>query len=423
MQEKVYLKINEKVIDETLANGLKIRIVPKPGFTKAYAQLSVYYGSIDAHFDAGKGMITPPKGVAHFLEHKVFEQPDGGNALATFAQTGASPNAYTSKTMTAYHFSCTEHFDRNLEILLDFVSTPYFTDENVLKEQGIIGQEIGMVNDKPHFKVYENLHEALYHTHPARDSIIGTVESIGNITRTVLDDCYRTFYIPSNMILTVAGDVDPARVIETAESMLVKKYITPPKRDYGNEPESVAKKEICERAECNIPIFAFGFKKKLETTGKEGLKNRLYADLACDLLFGQSSQFYFDAYRDGVINTEFDADTVFYPNSLVTVLSGESRDPDEIIRRALNVSKKIDDNYFTRVHRAISGTRLRNFDQFSSLCRSMASAYFAGYDYFDTFEEFEKIKKRDIMEFIADMFSEENLAISKILPLGGEINE
>lgn len=423
MQEKLYPKINEKVIDETLANGLKIRIVPKPGFTKAYAQLSVNYGSIDAHFDAGKGMITPPKGVAHFLEHKVFEQPDGGNALATFAQTGASPNAYTSKTMTAYHFSCTEHFDRNLEILLDFVSTPYFTDENVSKEQGIIGQEIGMVNDKPHFKVYENLHEALYHTHPARDSIIGTVESIGNITRTVLDDCYRTFYIPSNMILTVAGDVDPARVIDTAESMLVKKYTTPPKRDYGNEPENVAKKEICEKAECNIPIFAFGFKKKLETTGKEGLKNRLYADLACDLMFGQSSQFYFDAYRDGVINTEFDADTVFYPNSLVTVLSGESRDPDETIRRALKVSKNIDDNYFTRVHRAISGMRLRNFDQFSSLCRSMASAHFAGYDYFDTFEEFEKIKKRDIMEFIADMFSEENLAISKILPLGGEKNE
>ncbi len=420
MQEKVYPKINEKVIDETLANGLKIRIVPKPGFAKAYAQLSVNYGSIDAHFDAGNGMITPPKGVAHFLEHKVFEQPDGGNALATFAQTGASPNAFTSKTMTAYHFSCTENFDRNLEILLDFVSTPYFTDENVLKEQGIIGQEIGMVNDKPHFKVYENLHEALYHVHPARDSIIGTVESIGNITRSVLDDCYRTFYIPSNMVLTVAGDVDPERVIETAESMLVKKYIAPPKRDYGDEPESVAKKEISEKAECNIPIFAFGFKSKLETNGKEGLKNRLCADLTCDLLFGQSSQFYFDAYRDGVINTEFDADTVFYPNSLVTVLSGESRDPDEILRRALNVSKNIDDNYFTRVHRAISGVRLRNFDQFSSLCRSMASAHFAGYDYFDTFEVFEKIGKRDIMEFIADMFSEKNLAISKILPLGGE---
>ncbi len=423
MQEKLYPKINERVIDETLANGLKIRIIPKPGFTKAYAQLSVNYGSIDAAFDAGNGIVIPPKGVAHFLEHKVFEQPDGGNALATFAQTGASPNAYTSKKMTAYHFSCTEKFDRNLEILLDFVTTPYFTDENVLKEQGIIGQEIGMVNDRPHFKVYENLHEALFYNHPARDSIIGTVESIGQITRKVLDDCYRTFYIPSNMILTVSGDVDPARVIDTAEAMLVKKYIAPPSRDYGVEPENVAKHEICERAECNMPIFAFGFKRKLETSGKKGMLNRLYAELACDLLFGESSQFYYDAYRDGVINTEFSAESAFYPGYAIIVLSGESRNPEEVLSRAMKVSKNIDDNYFKRVTRANMGMRLREFDAFGSVCRSVAGAYFAGYDYFDVFEAFEKIEKRDIIEFIADMFCEDNLAISKILPLGGEDDE
>ncbi len=420
MQEKHYPKINERIIDETLANGLKIRIIPKPGFTKAYAQLSVNYGSVDAKFDAGNGIVIPPKGVAHFLEHKVFEQPDGGNALATFAQTGASPNAFTSKNMTAYHFSCTENFDRNLEILLDFVTTPYFTDENVAKEQGIIGQEIGMVNDRPHFKVYENLHEALFSIHPARDSIIGTVESIGQITRKVLDDCYRTFYIPSNMLLTVAGDVDPNKVIDTAEAMLVKKYITPPVRDYGDEPESVAKREICERAECNMPIFAFGFKKKMETNGRQGMLNRLYAELACDLLFGESSQFYFDAYRDGVINTEFCAETAFYSGYGVVVLSGESRDPDEVLSRVLSVSKNIDDNYFKRVTRANIGVRLREFDTFSSVCRSVTSAHFAGYDYFDVFEAFEKIEKRDIMEFIADIFREDNLAVSKILPLGGE---
>lgn len=423
MQEKLYPKINEKLISETLANGLEIKIIPKPGFSKAYAQLSVNYGSIDAAFDAGEGIVIPPKGVAHFLEHKVFEQPDGGNALATFAQTGASPNAFTSKTMTAYHFSSTEKFDRNLEILLDFVTTPYFTDENVAKEQGIIGQEIGMVNDRPHFKVYENLHEALFCTHPARDSIIGTVESIGQITRKVLDDCYRTFYIPSNMVLTVAGDVDPSRVIDTAEAMLVKKYIAPPKRDYGVEPEVVAKREICEKAECSLPIFAFGFKKKLETRGKSGMLNRLYAELACDLLFGESSQLYSDAYRDGVINTEFCAETAFYPGVGIVAISGESRDPDEVLSRVMNVSKSIDDNYFKRVICASLGARLREFDSFGSVCRSVASAHFAGYDYFDIFEAFEKIEKRDIMNFIADMFSEDNLAISKILPLGGEGNE
>lgn len=420
MQEKVYPKIHEKVMRETLANGLKIIIVPKPGFTKAYAQLSVHYGSIDAEFDAGAGVVVPPKGVAHFLEHKVFEQPDGGNALAIFAQTGASPNAFTSKIMTAYHFSCTENFNRNLEILLDFVNTPHFTDENVSKEQGIIGQEIGMVNDKPHFKVYENLMAGLYKVHPAKDSIIGTVDSIGNIDRKVLNDCYRTFYIPSNMVLTVVGDVDAEKVVEIAESMLVKKYVVPPKRDYGIEPAEVANEEICEHMECNMPIFALGFKKEAKTDGEEGLYNRLCSSFACELLFGEASAFYAELYRKGLINQEFGAEVVFYPNSLSLVLSGESRDPEAIKDAVLNVSRNIDDAYFERVKRALHGMRIRKFDRFSSVCRSLAEAEFAGYDYFDTFTVFEKIEKRDIMKFIADFPWENAMTMSKVLPKGEE---
>ncbi len=421
MQEKAYPRIYERVITKTLANGLKIIIVPKPGFTKAYAQLSVRYGSIDAQFDAGNGMVVPPKGVAHFLEHKVFEQPDGGNALATFAQTGASPNAFTSKTMTAYHFSCTEHFDRNLEILLDFVSTPHFTDENVSKEQGIIGQEIGMVNDKPHFKVYENLMAGLYKVHPAKDSIIGTRESISNIDRNVLSDCYRTFYIPSNMLLTVVGDVNAEKVIETAESMLSKKYIAPPKRDYGEEPEDVAETELCEDMECNMPIFALGFKQKAQTDGEKGLYNRLCAALATELLFGEGSAFYSENYRSGLINQEFGAEIVAYPDSIALVLSGESRDPEAVKNAVLNVSHNIDDKYFERVKRALYGMRLRKFDNFSSLCRSITEAEFAGYDYFDTFKVFEKIEKRDIMNFIADFPWEKAMTMSKILPNSDEV--
>ena len=421
MQEKVYPKIHETVITKTIANGLKIVIVPKPGFTKAYAQLSVHYGSIDAAFDAGKGMIVPPKGVAHFLEHKVFEQPDGGNALTTFASTGASPNAFTSKTMTAYHFSCTENFDRNLEILLDFVSTPHFTDENVNKEQGIIGQEIGMVNDRPHFKVYENLMAGLYQVHPAKDSIIGTVESIGQIDRHVLNDCYRTFYIPSNMVLTVAGDVNVNRVIETAESMLKKEYVAPPVRDYGIEPEGVCKKDVCESMECNMPIFCLGFKKNAKTDGEEGMHTRLCSSLAVELLFGEGSAFYSELYSKGLINQEFGAEVVFYPDSLAVVLSGESRDIDAVCNAILNVSHNIDDEYFERIKRALYGMRIRKFDKFSSLCRSIAEAEFANYDYFDTFKVFEKITKRDIMKFIEGFPWENSMTVSKILPKASEV--
>ena len=173
-------------------------------------------------------MLIPPKGVAHFLEHKVFEQPDGGNALQVFAQTGASPNAFTSRNMTAYYMSCTEHFRRNLEVLLDFVTTPYFTDENVKKEQGIIGQEIQMVNDNPYHCILDDLMAALYQTHPAKDSIIGTHDSIGAITRDTLFSCYQAFYIPSNMVLVVAGDVDADEVRDTAEAMLDREFREPP---------------------------------------------------------------------------------------------------------------------------------------------------------------------------------------------------
>ena len=416
MVEKAYPKIHERVVEETLASGLAIRVMPKPGFTKAYAQLSVNYGSIDAQFDAGDGMIIPPKGVAHFLEHKVFEQPDGGNALAIFAATGASPNAYTSKTMTAYHFSCTDRFDRNLEILLDFVTTPHFTDENVAKEQGIIGQEIGMVGDKPHFKVYENLMSALYQVHPAKDSIIGTVESIANIDRHVLSDCYHTFYIPSNMVLTVAGDVDPARVIHAAESMLSKRYIATPARDYGLEPQAPARAEVMEQMECSLPIFAIGFKSAGETSGERGMKLRLCAMLACELLFGESSPFYADAYREGLINQEFGAEPMFFPGSAALMISGESRDPDEVVRRILAVSCDFDDAYFMRVKRSLYGMRMRRFDHFGALCREVAGAVFAGYHYFDTFEAFEKIEKSDIMEFVSNHIRREHMAVSKILP-------
>ena len=420
MQEKVYPVIHEKVITKTLANGLKVIVVPKPGFTKAYAQLSVHYGSIDAAFDAGEGMVVPPKGVAHFLEHKVFEQPDGGNALTTFASTGASPNAFTSKTMTAYHFSCTENFQKNLEILLDFVSTPHFTDENVSKEQGIIGQEIGMVNDKPHFKVYENLMAGLYRVHPAKDSIIGTVESIGNIDRKVLYDCYRTFYIPSNMVLTVVGDVDAGKVIETAEAMLSKNYVAPPARDYGVEPNEVEKEEICESMECNMPIFCLGFKKKAKTDGEEGMHTRICASVAVELLFGEGSAFYSELYGKGLINQEFGAEVVYYPDSLAIVLSGESRDADAVKDAVLKVSHNIDDEYFERIKRALYGMRIRKFDKFSSLCRSLAEAEFAGYDYFDTFKVFEKLTKRDIMKFIEGFPWENSMTMSKVLPKSEE---
>ncbi|MEG2377825.1 MAG: pitrilysin family protein [Clostridia bacterium] len=416
MQERRYPEIGERILTTRLGNGLTINVVPKTGFKKAFAMLSVHYGSIDARFQTAEGIVVPPYGVAHFLEHKVFEQPDGGNALQAFASTGASPNAFTSKNMTAYHFSCTEHLHRNLEILFDFVTTPHFTDENVAKEQGIIEQEIGMVNGDPQFKVYENLMHALYEKHPAKDSIIGTTDSIHDITRGVLYDCYNTFYTPSNMALTVCGDVDAQAIAEIADNMTVSENRTLPLRDYGVEPDAPFVNEISENMECNLPIFAIGFKMNAETGGERGMKLRLIAELTADLIFGTSSPLYAELYRDGLINREFGAQPMFFPGSVAFMISGESRDPEEVRKRVLAWTADISDEFLRRVKHAQYGMRLRYFDYFDSLCRQIADGTQNGYDYLNVFSLFLKIEKDDIINFAHELLSEKRMAVSTVLP-------
>ena len=174
---KNYSALGERMEMRTLDNGLRVCYLPKEGFSKTFAILATDFGSVDASFTFEGKRYDTPAGVAHFLEHKMFEDKDG-NALQKFARTGASPNAFTSHTMTAYHFSCTDRFAENLEILLKFVFTPYFTEENVAKERGIIGQEIGMMDDTPGWQAMVGLYEGLYREHPVRVSIAGSVESI-----------------------------------------------------------------------------------------------------------------------------------------------------------------------------------------------------------------------------------------------------
>lgn len=416
MQENSYPKLNQKMISHTLANGLKICIFPKKGFKRAYAILAVNYGAIDTSFKVGGESFTSPLGVAHFLEHKVFEQPDGGNALQAFAKTGASPNAFTGKNMTAYYFSGTEKFTRNLEILLGFVTTPYFTDENVRKEQGIIGQEIGMVNDRPGWRVYENLMQSLYQVHPARNSIIGTIESINQITRDILFGCYNTFYVPSNMTLCVGGDVNPEKVIETAEAILPKSKAKIPEKEYAFEPCGVAQSRIEETAEIAIPQFAIGIKTALETSGEEGMRNRILADISADLLAGPSSALYAKLYSDGIITSDFGAEFMFFPKNAALMISGESRDPDlvlsEVKKYAEKMSKDIDTAYFERIKKSYLGMKLRSLDKVKTLCNEQIEAVFAEYDYLDSIDIINEIEPSEVSMFIKKLFRDENIALS-----------
>ncbi len=421
MKENVYPSINEREYYTRLSNGLTVSVIPKHGFSKAYAILMVGYGSVDASFECDGVKLTPPKGVAHFLEHKVFEQPDGGNALQSFAQTGASPNAFTSKEVTAYHFSCTKDFGKNLEILLDYVSTPYFTDENVEKEQGIIAQEIGMVNDRPEWRVYENLMAAMFPGSPLGDSIIGTVESINEITRDTLFSCYRAFYRPSNMVLAVAGDVSSDAVCSAAEQILGTTCKDRPIRIPTLSPRGNPEESVVAHMEVPTPIFALGYQTE---SYLGGLKEEIVSEIALDLFLGTSSKLYRELYESGLINREFEAGALLHRGVCAAMISGESKDPqavrDAIDQAAKEMSDIMTRRDFERAKRAQFGAWLKRTDSFENLCRTQADGYLKGYCSLGFADVFEAVTMDDVETYLKRVFKDGFCTVSQVLPKEGE---
>ena len=302
--ETNYPRIGETVLRTTLPNGLTVAVVPKPLYRKRYAFFTTRYGGMDMRFRLDGVWHNTPAGIAHYLEHKMFDTEDG-NALQELSQNGAEPNAFTSNATTAYYFDCTEHFEENLRILLSFVSVPYFTQESVDKERGIIGQEIRMVEDTPDWRVYTNLLECLYHSSPARVAIAGTVESIAEITPETLYACHKAFYDPANMMLCVVGDVKPDEIAAIAEEILPESRGEVIERDYGQEDMRVVEKFRREAMEVSMPQFLVGFKCPPAADGAALMRQDIIADIACDILLGDSSPLYQRLYDKGLINGSF----------------------------------------------------------------------------------------------------------------------
>ena len=302
--ETNYPRIGETVLRTTLPNGLTVAVVPKPLYRKRYAFFTTRYGGMDMRFRLDGVWHDTPAGIAHYLEHKMFDTEDG-NALQELSQNGAEPNAFTSNATTAYYFDCTEHFEENLKILLSFVSVPYFTQESVDKERGIIGQEIRMVEDTPDWRVYTNLLECLYHSSPARVAIAGTVESIAEITPETLYACHKAFYDPANMMLCVVGDVKPDEIAAIAEEILPNSRGEVIERDYGQEDMRVVEKCRREAMEVSMPQFLVGFKCPPAADGAALMRQDIIADIACDILLGDSSPLYQRLYDKGLINGSF----------------------------------------------------------------------------------------------------------------------
>ncbi len=418
-----YAKLGETCYEERLPNGLTIRVIPKPGFARKYAFFATNYGSVHTNFTHDGAEIVSPDGVAHYLEHKTFDM-EKGNAMQLFAQRGASPNAFTSYSMTAYYFDCTEQFEENLRLLLSFVSTPYYTQESVEKERGIIEQEIRMYEDSAESRVYENLFACLYAHHPIRVPIAGTVESIQDITAKTLLSCHRAFYNPANMMLCVVGDVEPEMVVQAAAELLPENRAGVPVRSYGAPELLTVARSRCEQTmEISMPTFAVGFKCRPAEPGIASMRQEFLGDLATEVLMGESSELYQRLYEDGLIDADFSCGYESVPEAAMLTAGGDSRDPERVCREILRQAEKIlaegiDGRLFDRLKKSSLGRRLRDLDSFESICYRQCAYYFEGSDYFSFPEIYEGIRMEDVAAFLAEAIRPEQMAISIIYPKG-----
>ena len=421
MEKKLYERIGEEVFRTTLPNGLPVYIVPKKDFLRKYALFATRYGGMDMRFEKDGQWLDTPAGIAHYLEHKMFDTEDG-NALQELAKNGAEPNAFTSNAITCYYFDATEKFYESLEILLSFVSIPYFTDESVQKEQGIIGQEIGMIEDNPEWQVYKQLMQALYHTSPARTPVAGSVESISHITAQTLYDCHKAFYTPANMCLVVVGDVKPERIIAAANQILPAKSGPLIRRDYGAEEELTAAEHFVTAAmEVSMPTFLVGFKCPPQHGGEEQHRFTAIGELACDVLMGESSPLYARLYAEGLINGSFGAAFDLLPGASYVYAGGDSKDPQAVAEAILAearrlVSEGVDGDYYRRVVNANFGAALKALNSFESIAVSMAEGCFQGYDPYRFPEVYDSITVEDVLDFLRQNMTRDHMALSVITP-------
>ena len=421
MDKKLYPRIGEEVIWVTLDNGLPVCIVPKKGFSRKYALFATRYGGMDMRFRLNGQWLDTPAGIAHYLEHKMFDTEDG-NALQELAMNGAEPNAFTSNAITCYYFDSTEKFYANLEILLSFVSVPYFTEESVEKEQGIIGQEIGMIEDNPEWQVYKQLMQSLYHTSPARTPVAGSVESIRKITAQTLYDCHKAFYTPANMCLVVVGDVEPQQVLDIARRVLPKDSGELIERDYGaEEPTEAARAYAEERMEVSMPSFLVGFKCPPQHGGEEQHRFAAIGELACDVLMGESSPLYARLYSQGLINGSFGAAFDILPGAAYAYAGGDSKDPKAVAEAILAEAQRlvregVDEDYYKRIVNANFGAALRELNSFESIAVSMAEGRFQGYDPYRFPEIYDSITAADVLAFLRENVTRSHMALSVIAP-------
>ena len=422
MQRTDYTAVGETLYSAVLPNGLSIYVVPKPGYRRSFAVFAANYGGADRRFTLGGRTLDTPAGVAHYLEHKMFDTEEG-DALMKMSATGADPNAFTSQAMTAYHFECTDAFAENLRTLLSFVSVPWFTRESVDKERGIIAQEIRMYEDSPDDVVYMNLMKSLFRENPLRDSVAGTVESIAQITPELLYDCHRTFYRPSNMALCVVGNADPSMVEQIAGELLSPERSEIPGRDYGQSEGREPVRPLTKAyMPVSAPIFAIGEKLGPVPAPAESQLYRMTAGLALRCLCGRSSPFYLKHYDGGLLNATFGCDVDFSAGQTVISFEGETAKEPEAVLSALREEilrvhrQGFDPALFDRQKKASLGGRIRGLTNFRGLAVGLAEGCFAGFQPLDAFGRIGSITCADADRWVRENLDPERFAMSVVYP-------
>ena len=412
------LIVKEKIYVEKMKNGLTVMVIPRKNTNKKYAIIGTHFGSVDNEFvvPGEEKSSKIPDGVAHFLEHKMFEQENGTNSLDVLSNIGVDANAYTTNDYTAYLIDATNNFDEAFKELMNYVQHPYFTDENVKKEQGIIEQEINMYEDDPGTRVYMEALKCMYSESPVRIDIAGSVQSINEINKEILYNCYNTFYNPSNMCLVICGDFKPEEIIKKVEENLVEKELQGDiQRVYPKEPKEVKNKESEKVMNVSQPIFVIGIKENSEE--QVNAKKVLTVEIILEILLGKSSELYKKLYENKDLIVPLDYDYEFSQSYSHIIISSQAKDPKKIFEEIKKQVKKyiesgIHEEKFERIKKKIYGEYVMQYNDIDVISRNLLADHFKGIKPFEFIEEFKSLNINYANEILRKMFKEENMVIS-----------
>ncbi len=417
------IQLDETIYFHRLANGLECFFMPKAGFTKTYMTFSSRFGSNDIQFTTADGKShRVPDGIAHFLEHKMFAKPQG-DVFQAFAANGANVNAYTGFDRTTYLFSCSDQLKDNTDLLLDFVQQPYFVETNIVKERGIIEQEILMYRDNPDWRLYFGLLSSLFVEHPMRIDIAGTVESIQAIDEHNLMNCYQTFYHPQNMCLFAVGGFDVDTLLQwIAENQAKKSFAQPFQvvRDYPMEPASVANSWSEIVLPVSQPKCLFGFKQlHAKEDGDSILTRECALQMYLQILLANSSSLYQQLYSEQLITSNFSFSVSALSDFSYSMIGGDTKDPQQLVERIFAASEKLlaqelDEVTFERVKKKLMGTYLRSFNSPSAIAGAYTSYHLRGIDYLSVYRIYQTLDRSTVTELARCHFKREQMAVAVV---------